>query len=178
MRGIRNQGGAATSLTQGAFEEMRSEAVAQGVGAARLGDTGALARGLVGALQVLDVGAARSCGVGKQPACGLLVRGVAAAVLAQQVEQRWAQDAVAVGAALAGVDAHAHAVSAAVNIAHCQGADLRDAQARGVHGLQGHAVGRVRAAGEEARYFLAREQVRLFLRHARHGRAHGLAAAA
>ena len=94
------------------------------------------------------------------------MRGKGAAVAAQRLEQARAQNAVAVGAALACVDAHAHPVTRAV--------DVRHAQPGGVDGLQRHAVRRVRAAGKEARNLLASQQVRLLLRHARHWRAQAI----
>ena len=123
-----------------AFEQVRGEAVAQGVGAAALGDAGAVPGCLVGALQALDADAAFTRAVGEQPFAWVALRRVGLTVQAQQRQQAGAQDAVAVGAALAGVHAHAHAVWRAVDVAHAQAADFRDAQARGVEGLQRHPV--------------------------------------
>ena len=147
------------------------------MGAPALGDVGAVTRALVGTLQALYIHAACSVGVGEQPAARAAVRGKGAAVAAQQLEQRHAQDAVAIRAALARVDAHAHSVCRAVDVAHAQGAHLGHAQPAGVDGLQCHATGRLRAAGKQARNLLAREQVRLPLGYTRHRRAHTIALA-
>ena len=109
-------------------------------------------------------------GVGKQPLAAGAMGDVGAAVVAQQCQQAGAEQVVAVSAAIASDDTHAHAVSGAVDVTDAQGANLGYAKTAGVHGLQCHAVHRMGAAGKETGDLFSREEFGLLLRHEGHGR--------